>query len=198
MFQHGPAKIERGLDVLSDGQQSLFYFALAAAVFDLERDAVANKIKGFRGEDLRIPALRCLVLRSLKIIFRLTTCRALWRRCVLLDMRHDFFEALTYKGEARVGVVLIIVQLFPTRGECGADRSLCAERFGKFFGRVFDGLACCLGPFDRLYKASCKCAYSSADLAGWSGQKTAASRREACCLSLCRISISGWAAIRSG
>jgi putative ATP-dependent endonuclease of the OLD family len=57
MFQHGPAKIERGLDVLSDGQQSLFYFALAAAVFDLERDAVAAKVKGFRAEELRIPAL---------------------------------------------------------------------------------------------------------------------------------------------
>ncbi|WP_369810131.1 AAA family ATPase [Bradyrhizobium sediminis] len=57
MFQHGPAKIERGLEVLSDGQQSLFYLALAAAVFDLERDAVAAKIKGFRAEELRIPAL---------------------------------------------------------------------------------------------------------------------------------------------
>ena len=57
MFQQGPAEIERGLDVLSDGQQSLFYFALAAAVFDLERDAVAAKIKGFRADDLRIPAL---------------------------------------------------------------------------------------------------------------------------------------------
>ena len=57
MFQHGPAEIERGLDVLSDGQQSLFYFALAAAVFDLERDAVADKIKGFRPDELRIPAL---------------------------------------------------------------------------------------------------------------------------------------------
>ena len=56
MFQQGPAKIERGLDVLSDGQQSLFYFALAAAVFDLERDAVAAKVKGFRAEELRIPA----------------------------------------------------------------------------------------------------------------------------------------------
>ncbi|WP_050626000.1 ATP-dependent nuclease [Bradyrhizobium viridifuturi] len=57
MFQHGPAKIERGLDVLSDGQQSLFYFALAAAVFDLERDAVAKKVDGFRADELRIPAL---------------------------------------------------------------------------------------------------------------------------------------------
>jgi putative ATP-dependent endonuclease of OLD family len=57
MFQHGSTKIERGLDVLSDGQQSLFYFALAAAVFDLERDAVAAKITGFRAEELRIPAL---------------------------------------------------------------------------------------------------------------------------------------------
>jgi putative ATP-dependent endonuclease of OLD family len=57
MFQHGPAEIERGLDVLSDGQQSLFYFALSAAVFDLERDAVATKIKGSRADELRIPAL---------------------------------------------------------------------------------------------------------------------------------------------
>jgi hypothetical protein len=31
-FQQGPAGIERGLEALSDGQQSLFYFALAAAV----------------------------------------------------------------------------------------------------------------------------------------------------------------------
>jgi putative ATP-dependent endonuclease of OLD family len=57
MFQQGSAAIERGLDVLSDGQQSLFYFALVAAVFGLERDAVADKIKGFRADDLRIPAL---------------------------------------------------------------------------------------------------------------------------------------------
>lgn len=57
MFQKGPAEIERGLDALSDGQQSLFYFALAAAVFDLEREAVAGKIQGFRAEELRIPAL---------------------------------------------------------------------------------------------------------------------------------------------
>ena len=35
---------------VSDGQQSLFYFALVAAVFDLERDAVAGKIKGFHGD----------------------------------------------------------------------------------------------------------------------------------------------------
>jgi putative ATP-dependent endonuclease of OLD family len=57
IFQQGAAEIERGLDVLSDGQESLFYFALAAAVFDLERDAVADKIKGFRPDELRIPAL---------------------------------------------------------------------------------------------------------------------------------------------
>lgn len=57
MFRHGSAQIERGLDVLSDGQQSLFYFALAAAVFDLERAAAAGKIKGFLSDELRIPAL---------------------------------------------------------------------------------------------------------------------------------------------
>jgi putative ATP-dependent endonuclease of OLD family len=64
LFQQGPAGIERGLDALSDGQQSLFYFALAAAVFDLERDAVAGKIKGFRADDLHIPALSVFAIEE--------------------------------------------------------------------------------------------------------------------------------------
>ena len=57
MFQEGPASIERGLDVLSEGEQSLFYFALTTAVFDLERGAVAGAIEGFRADELRIPSL---------------------------------------------------------------------------------------------------------------------------------------------
>ena len=57
IFQQGPDGFERGLDALSDGQQSLFYFALAAAVFDLERRVVARKVDGFRGDELHIPAL---------------------------------------------------------------------------------------------------------------------------------------------
>lgn len=64
LFQKGPAAIERGLDALSDGQQSLFYFALAAAVFDLERDAVGGKIKGFHADELRIPALSILAIEE--------------------------------------------------------------------------------------------------------------------------------------
>jgi putative ATP-dependent endonuclease of OLD family len=64
LFQQGPAAIERGLDALSDGQQSLFYFALAAAVFDLERDAVGGKIKGFRPDELRIPALSIFAIEE--------------------------------------------------------------------------------------------------------------------------------------
>ncbi len=64
LFQQGPAAIQRGLDALSDGQQSLFYFALAAAVFDLERAAVAGKIKGFRAEELRIPALSIFAIEE--------------------------------------------------------------------------------------------------------------------------------------
>lgn len=64
LFEQGPSGFERGLDVLSDGQQSLFYFALAAAVFDLERDAVAGKIKGFRADDLRIPALSVFAIEE--------------------------------------------------------------------------------------------------------------------------------------
>jgi putative ATP-dependent endonuclease of OLD family len=63
-FQQGPAGIERGLEALSDGQQSLFYFALAAAVFDLERDAVAGNIKGFDTEDLVIPALSIFAIEE--------------------------------------------------------------------------------------------------------------------------------------
>ncbi|MBC7767381.1 MAG: AAA family ATPase [Phycisphaerales bacterium] len=57
VFESGPAQDERGLEALSEGQQSLFYFALAAAVFDLERDIVVGKAKGFAAEQLRIPAL---------------------------------------------------------------------------------------------------------------------------------------------
>ena len=57
LFEQAPDGRERGLDVLSDGQQSLFYFALAAAVFDLERDVVTGKIDGFLDDQLHIPAL---------------------------------------------------------------------------------------------------------------------------------------------
>ncbi len=57
IFEQGPDGQERGLDALSDGQQSLFYFALAAAVFDLEREVVAGTVAGFRDDTLRIPAL---------------------------------------------------------------------------------------------------------------------------------------------
>ncbi|MCC9597992.1 MULTISPECIES: ATP-dependent endonuclease [unclassified Rubrivivax] len=57
MFKRGPAGQDRGLEALSDGQQSLFYFALAAAVFDVERAAVAGRIDGFRSEELSVPSL---------------------------------------------------------------------------------------------------------------------------------------------
>jgi putative ATP-dependent endonuclease of OLD family len=64
LFQQGPGAIQRGLDALSDGQQSLFYFALAAAVFDLERAAVAGKIEGFHADELRIPALSVFAIEE--------------------------------------------------------------------------------------------------------------------------------------
>ncbi|NBC13117.1 MAG: AAA family ATPase [Gammaproteobacteria bacterium] len=64
IFEQGPDGQERGLDALSDGQQSLFYFALAAAVFDLERNVVAGGIDGFRDDTLRIPALTLFALEE--------------------------------------------------------------------------------------------------------------------------------------
>lgn len=64
IFEQGPDGNERGLDALSDGQQSLFYFALAAAVFDLERDVVAGKVEGFHQDQLRIPALTIFALEE--------------------------------------------------------------------------------------------------------------------------------------
>jgi putative ATP-dependent endonuclease of OLD family len=64
VFRKGPAGIERGLEALSDGQQSLFYFALAAAVFDLERDAVRGTIEGFDIEDLVVPALSIFAIEE--------------------------------------------------------------------------------------------------------------------------------------
>lgn len=64
IFEQGPDGRERGLDALSDGQQSLFYFALAAAVFDLEREVVAGDVEGFLDDQLRIPALTLFALEE--------------------------------------------------------------------------------------------------------------------------------------
>lgn len=64
LFEQGPDGQERGLDALSDGQQSLFYFALAAAVFDLERQVVAGEVDGFHTHNLRIPALTLLAIEE--------------------------------------------------------------------------------------------------------------------------------------
>ena len=64
IFQNGPDGSERELDTLSDGQQSLFYFALAAAVFDLERMVVTKKIEGFLTNELQIPALTIFAIEE--------------------------------------------------------------------------------------------------------------------------------------
>lgn len=64
MFEQGPDGRQRGLDALSDGQQSLFYFALIAAVFDMERQVATGKIGGFHKDQLRIPALSIFALEE--------------------------------------------------------------------------------------------------------------------------------------
>ena len=64
IFEQGPDGHERGLDALSDGQQSLFYFALVAAVFDMERQVVKGEVDGFHTDQLRIPALSIFALEE--------------------------------------------------------------------------------------------------------------------------------------
>ena len=64
IFEQGPDGYERGLDALSDGQQSLFYFALVAAVFDMERQVVKGKVDGFHTDQIRIPALSIFALEE--------------------------------------------------------------------------------------------------------------------------------------
>ena len=64
VFQRGPAGFERGLESLSEGQQSLFYFALAASVFDLEREAVEKGVKGFNADALTLPALTLFAIEE--------------------------------------------------------------------------------------------------------------------------------------
>lgn len=64
IFEQGPDGHERGLNALSDGQQSLFYFALAAAVFDMEREVAGGKVEGFHKDQLRIPALSIFALEE--------------------------------------------------------------------------------------------------------------------------------------
>ena len=64
VFEEGPDGHERGLDALSDGQQSLFYFALVAAVFDMERQVAKGNVDGFHADQLRIPALSIFALEE--------------------------------------------------------------------------------------------------------------------------------------
>ena len=64
IFEQGPDGQERDLDALSDGQQSLFYFALASAVFDLERKVVAGEVEGFLDDELSIPALTIFAMEE--------------------------------------------------------------------------------------------------------------------------------------
>ena len=64
IFEQSPVGHERGLEALSDGQQSLLYFALVAAVFDLERKVVKAEVDGFHTEQLRIPALSIFALEE--------------------------------------------------------------------------------------------------------------------------------------
>jgi len=64
IFEQGADGQERSLETLSDGQQSLFYFALAAAVFDLERKVAVSKIKGFRQDEMHIPALTLFAMEE--------------------------------------------------------------------------------------------------------------------------------------
>ncbi len=64
IFEQGPDGQERNLGALSDGQQSLFYFALAASVFDLERKVVDGTVEGFSDDTLRIPALTLFALEE--------------------------------------------------------------------------------------------------------------------------------------
>jgi putative ATP-dependent endonuclease of OLD family len=64
VFQRGPTGIERGLESLSEGQQSLFYFALAAAVFDLEREAVSTGVDGFNADAITVPALTVFAIEE--------------------------------------------------------------------------------------------------------------------------------------
>ena len=52
------------METLSEGQQSLFYFALAVATYDLERRVAADKVAGFRADGLRIPALTIFALEE--------------------------------------------------------------------------------------------------------------------------------------
>jgi putative ATP-dependent endonuclease of OLD family len=64
IFEQGPDGQEHSLDALSDGQQSLLYFALAAAVFDVEREVVDGTAEGFLDDTLRIPALTLFALEE--------------------------------------------------------------------------------------------------------------------------------------
>jgi putative ATP-dependent endonuclease of OLD family len=128
LFEQGPREIERGLDVVSDGQQSLFYFALAAAVFDLERDAVSGKVKGFRADDLRIPALSVFAIEEPENHLSPYFLARIVRQ-VRSIVQGDSAQALIYKprtvgpqsGRAHGSALLPLRRRHP-RNPCQSDR----------------------------------------------------------------------------
>lgn len=64
IFEDSPDGRQRSLDALSEGQQSLFYFALVAAVFDMERKVLEDQVEGFNTELLSVPALSIFALEE--------------------------------------------------------------------------------------------------------------------------------------
>lgn len=64
IFEDSPDGRQRSLDALSEGQQSLFYFALVAAVFDMERKVLEDQVEGFHTDLLSVPALSIFALEE--------------------------------------------------------------------------------------------------------------------------------------
>ncbi len=65
MFHPDEAGRERALEDLSDGQRSLFHFAMTAATLDVEAHIAANRqADGFQGDDVVLPALTLIAIEE--------------------------------------------------------------------------------------------------------------------------------------
>lgn len=64
VFSPGDSEEESSIELLSDGQRSLFYIALVAMSFDIKNDLDADEAEGFEVDQIRAPILTLLAVEE--------------------------------------------------------------------------------------------------------------------------------------
>lgn len=142
------------LDVeqLSDGQQSLFYFALVAAVFDIEQQVVANTAKGFNADEMHAPALSLFALEEPENHLSPYYLSRIMREVRSLAIGHRAQAIMTSHSPAILGRVAPDEVRYLRRSNAGVTsiRALTLPSDGQLSGKYLRGAVLA---FPELYFA---------------------------------------------